>query len=392
MFGLFSSKEKEELVLVFDIGSSSIGGAFFLTQKSGIPKLILSIREPIAFEEKINIDRFLLLTIKSLEIVVGKICLKGMGAPVKIFCVLSSPWHVSQARVVNLEKNTPFVFTPALAASLIEKEVKLFEEEHLAKYVNDEHGIGPIELKNMKIMLNGYETMEPIGQKAKTLSMNLFISMSPRVFLKKIESAISKHFHCTNIKFSSFTMASFTVVRDLFINQKDFLLVDIRGELTDISMVKQDILKETASFPMGINFMIRGIASSLKCSLDEARSFFSLYKEGHASKLVEKKIESTVVSLKTEWLKKFQESLSNLSNNISIPANVFITANPELADFFIEIIKKEQFNQYTFAESKFNIAFMGTEALHGLAVFKEETIRDPALIIESIYINRYLLR
>ncbi|OGI85949.1 hypothetical protein A3A01_00920 [Candidatus Nomurabacteria bacterium RIFCSPLOWO2_01_FULL_39_17] len=394
MFGISSSKEKEELMLVFDVGSSSVGGAFFVAQKSSIPRLIFSLREPIALEEKINIDidRFLLLTIKSLETVASKICLRGIGAPSEVFCVLSSPWHVSQTRTVNLEKNTPFIFTPELASSLIDKEVKFFEDEHLAQYENDAGGIRSIELKNMKVMLNGYEAPNPVNQKAKMLSMTLFFSMSPEIFLKKIEEAICRYFHCPRIKFSSFTMASFTIVRDLFINQRDFLLVDIRGELTDISMIKQDILKETASFPMGLNFIIRGIAFALNCSLDEARSFFSLYKEGHASKLVEKRIGPIILFLKAEWLRKFQESLSNLSNDISIPANVFITANPELADFFIEIIKKEQFNQYSFTESKFQITFLGTETLHGLATFKENVVRDPALIIESIYINRYLLK
>src|SRR3989338_8887929 len=171
MFGLASSKEKEELVLVFDVGSSSVGGAFFVMKKSGIPKLIFSLREPIAFEEKINIDRFLLLTIKSLEIVASKICLKGIGAPSKVFCVLSSPWHVSQTRTVNLEKNIPFIFTPELASSLIDKEIKLFEDEHLAKYENGAGGIRSIELKNMKVMLNGYEAPNPVNQKAKMLSM-----------------------------------------------------------------------------------------------------------------------------------------------------------------------------------------------------------------------------
>jgi len=46
--GIFSKpKEEKELALVFDIGSSSVGGAVFEIQKFGIPKIILSIREPI---------------------------------------------------------------------------------------------------------------------------------------------------------------------------------------------------------------------------------------------------------------------------------------------------------------------------------------------------------
>ena len=54
MFGISSSKEKNELALVFDIGSSSVGGALFELEPSGIPKIIYSVREPIILEEEID--------------------------------------------------------------------------------------------------------------------------------------------------------------------------------------------------------------------------------------------------------------------------------------------------------------------------------------------------
>ena len=166
--GIFSKpKEEKELALVFDIGSSSIGGAVFEVQKLGIPKIILSIREPIILEDKIDTERFLFLTIKSLEIVVSRICMMGIEKPSKIFCVLSSPWYASQTRTIKLEKNTPFLFTQKLADNLIQKEISLFEEENLSKFSHAENKVQLIEFKNMKTMLNGYATSDPINKKAK---------------------------------------------------------------------------------------------------------------------------------------------------------------------------------------------------------------------------------
>jgi len=100
--GIFlGNKKKDELVLVFNIGSSSVSGALFRAQSSGIPKIIFSAKEPVLVEKKIDIDRFLLLTIQSLQIVVDKIYKAGLGAPSRIFCVLSSPWYTSQTRVIS---------------------------------------------------------------------------------------------------------------------------------------------------------------------------------------------------------------------------------------------------------------------------------------------------
>jgi hypothetical protein len=388
---LFSkSKKKEELVMVFDVGSSSVGGALFYVQNSGVPKIIFSVREAITLEKEIDPERFLSLTTKSLEVVVGKILSKGVGAPKKIFCVLSSPWYASQTRTINMQKNTPFVFNTKLADGLIAKEISLFEEEHLKKYVEGGSKIVAIELKNMKTVLNGYNAPNPFNQKATELQMTMFISMSSEEVLSKIQEVVCKHFSCESIKFSSFAMASFTVARDMFAHHEDFILVDVGGEVTDLSIIKKDILCSSASFPVGPNFIIRGVASELNSSLEEAKSLISLYKNGHAAEWAEKKLEPIIGKFRAEWLKKFQESLMSISNDISIPSTVFISVDQDLAEFFSEIIKDEKLNQYILTDSKFQVIFLGTEVLHGAATLEKDVERDPFMIIESVYINRFL--
>lgn len=391
--GIFPWNKKEnKLVLVFDIGSSSVGGALFLMQESGIPKIITTFRESITLQKSLNIDKFLSSTMKSLEVVVGKIYGARMGRPEEIFCVLSSPWRVSQTRVIKLEKNTPFIFSSKLAESLIQKEITLFEEEYLAKYEDVKSPVRSIEFKNIKTMLNGYETRNPLNQKVKEVEMNIFISISPEQVLRKIEEIIGKCFHFKVIKFSSSTLASFAVLRDMYPHNENFLLIDIGGEVTEISMAKKNILRESISFPFGLNFMIRGVASSLHSPISEAKSLISLFKDGHAAESIAKKLGSVIDRLKNEWLKNFQESLANLSNDISVPAAIYLMVDREMRDFFSEVIKTEQFNQYTLTESKFEISYLDTEAFHGMIFFDNNVVRDPNLIICSIYINRFLLK
>lgn len=388
---LFSAaKKKDELVLVFDIGSSSVKAALFYMQKSGIPRIITSIREPILLEDKVDINRFFSLTIKALDTVTEKIYKKGLGAPSKIFCIFSSPWHVSQTRIISLEKNSSFVFTSKLADSLIQKEVGLLKDEYLKKYPHIGNSLRLIELKNIKISLNGYETLNPLNKKIKQLEMTVFISMSEEEVCKKIEESIGKRFHFREIKFSTFTMASFTVIRDLYAHKENFLLINVGGEITDISMIKNNTLRESTSFPLGINFMIRNIAASMNCSLSEAKSLVSLFKDGHAADTTVSTMEPLIKKLKSEWLVSFQSSLANLSSDISIPALVYITIDKDLADFFAEIIKTEQFNQYTLTEAKFQIFFLNIENLHSIAVVDKDAMFNAFLTIDSVYINRFL--
>ena len=389
---IFSGHKKNELILVFNIGSSFVDGALFFAQSSGIPKIIFSAQELIKIEKKVDIDHFLLLTIRSLEIVAKKFYKAGLGAPSQIFCVLSSPWHISQTRIINFKKNTPFIFTPKLADELIKKEIKLFEEERALKYGNSNNKVRVIELKNIKIKLNGYEISESIDKKTKELEITIFISIGGEQVLKKIEDTIGRYFHFKQIKFSSFALSFFTLARDLYSKQENFLLVDVGGEMTDIFLVKKNTMRESTSFPLGSNFLARGVASDLDCTLNEADSFISLFKDGHAEESVALKLALILNKLRKEWLKKFQDSLVNLSNDISIPSIIYIVVDKDLVDFFSETIKSEEISQYTLTESKFEVVFLNTELLHRIAVFKENIIREPFLIIDSIYINRFLIK
>lgn len=388
--GIFSKAKKEELALVFDIGSSSVGGALFSMSESGVPKILYSVREPIILEEKINFDRFLLLTLRALNEVAGKIYQTRLGAPKSFFCVLSSPWYSSQLRTIKLQKNNLFVFNSKLADSLIQKEIAFFAEENLQKNIGEENKWEPIELKNIKTVLNGYVTGEPLDQKTKELQMDIFMSMSPELVLKDIRTTIAKYFHFRELKFSSFAMASFVVVRDIFTRQDNFLLIDIGGEITDISMIKNGALSESISFPMGPNFVVRGVSSELHVTIGEARSLISLYEDGHANASTAKKLKNIIMQLKNTWLLKFQESLSNLSNDISIPSTIFIAVDKDFSEFFADTIKSEQFNQYTLTESKFEVFFLDTGVFHDRAVFGENVGRDPFLMMEAIYANKFL--
>ena len=388
--GFFTKSESNsKLVAVFDLGSSSIGGALFWKRDEEGPKIIYSIRESMPLKKNIKFEEFLSDTTSALDRVAAKLSTVGLGAPKKFFCVLSSPWYSSQVRVITLKKNVPFVFNLKLADELIKKENALFEEEYVRSMPN-ESKVRSIELKNMRILLNGYATTNPLDQKTEDLEMDVFVSISPEEVLSNIENAIERHFNTKDVRFASFALASFTVARDMFIHQDNFSLVDIGGEITEICSVRKDALRSSISYPLGYNYFIRGVASAFNCSLDEAKSYISLYKDDHSGGTKEKKLAAVIEKLKLDWLARFQESLVFLSNDISVSSTIFMTIDEELAAFFADTIKNEQFNQYAFTESKFRVVYLGSQMLHGIAEYKKDIKHDSFITIESIYINRFL--
>jgi len=386
----FKNKEKDKFIFVLDIRSSSVGGAVFLMSENKAPKIVFTVREKIPLIEKVNLNKFLALTLKSLDNVLNKIHQQGFQYPKKIICSLSSPWYLSQTRIISYTKNTPFIFNNKLADDLIEKDIKLFESEYLKKYRYLNNGIKLLEFKNMKILLNGYPCEKPLNQKANDLQMTVYLSVAEKNTLDKFQKLINKYYSFEDIKFISFLRASFGVSRNIFVHDDSFLLVDIGGEITDISMVKKDVLRSSISFPLGKNFFIRGIKEKLNCSNEEAFSFFNLYQQKHLNNDMNNTLNTILIELKNKWINSFQESLASITNDISIPSIIFITIDEDWADFFIQIIKTEQFNQYSLTDSKFRIVFLGNQALHGIAFFDKNIYRDPFLTLIVIYINDFI--
>jgi cell division ATPase FtsA len=385
---LFSRSGGENLYLVFDVGSSSVGGALCSRGADGTPKIITSVREPIVLEEGLEGEKLLANTAKCLESVAAQIA--KSGSPKRIFLVLSSPWYSSQTRIIKLRKEFPFTFNASLADELIKKETELFKQEHFHPNQGTNLAVRLLELKNIRITLNGYETATPLNQKATELEMAIFVSMSGEETIKKFEEAVHQHFGVRNLEFCSFALASFTVVRDLHKKSDSFLLVDIGGEMTDVSMVKKNMLYESISFPLGRNYLIRGAASLLSCSLFEAESCISLFKDGHTAEETKKKIEPIITKVRVTWLQNFQKALADLSNDISVPSTIYLSVDDDLEGFFTETIKSEQFSQHTLTESKFDIIPLNTEFFHGFASFGNDTPRDSFLISNAIYVNHLL--
>ncbi len=241
----------------------------------------------------------------------------------------------------------------------------------------------------MHITLNGYHALEPVGKKASELELSLFISISSKKIIDGIEEEL-KHFFHMPIIFSSFLFSSFIAVRDVFSGEKNFLVVDVAGELTDVGLIKDSGLAQSASFPQGKNFIARHLSEDLKRSGSDVMTLINLLIAGTLDKAMKPKIEELLSQARSKWLSGFQSTLANLSNDLSLPATIFLTADPDMATWFQESIKTEEFNQYSLTEKQFNVILVGKESLHQFVTPGDASSRDPFLMLEAIFINRIL--
>jgi len=391
--GLFSfskKKPKRDVALCLDIGSANIGASLIALYPGTIiqPEVISSSRKDIPFTDELNFDDFLIAMTKTLHLVLLDIHKKAKGVPEKAFVVLASPWYASETKKIHYSKDTPFTFTKEIWDALLKDEVKHFEDEHMSKYKHIGDHARLLEKKNIKVYLNGYDTENPVGKKTKTLDLSLYLSMSPLSILSLIHTKIQSVFAIDKIRFSSFLYASFVVFRDMISESKDFICIDVGGEVTDIAIIKDDAIVDSVSFPLGKNALIRSLSKSLKVSPPDVLSLFALYSSGRCEDKIKNKIESALAKIQSEWLSHFQKGLMTMKGELEVPNAVFITADKDVGEWFRMAVENDEFGQYALSERKFNAILIDGSILNRYVTWNGELESDPFIMLETIFISR----
>jgi len=368
----------QHFIVVFDIGSASIGGAFVSITPSQQPEIIFTIRRNIPFQEKLNFQRFLDSMITTLEEMFEIMQKSGGGVRVdQAFCILASPWYASQTRLVHYKQETPFIVTQKGLNKLIEREIGLFRESKL--FAHSKVGGTPPEImesKNIQMKLNGYEARDPYGKNVSELEIALYISMIPSNIFSSINESIVKFWHVPPVHFSSFSFTAFDTIRDIFVEESSFLFIDISGEVTDISLAKNNVLLESISFPAGKNSLIRAIVKDMHTSPTAAISEMNMYLEAKSTLEHGRQIEEILTKEIKEWKLFFEDALSQFAIQFPIPRTIFYTADANVSEWFEDAIKNADFSRFSPEDGKFAVKSLGSTFLSKFIKVLETDFQD----------------
>jgi len=391
--GFIFSTKKEKLVAIFDIGSGSIRGAIVsipLNNKS-IPKIIKSVKNEIKISEEFDFKKLINEMSSTLHLTASHLYDKKIGAPEEIYCFLSSPWYISEINTIRMSKEKSFIFTKNLADGLIKNEIEKLIKVYKNKYSMTNGDAEIMEQHTISVALNGYTVNEPIGLKCQSLEMDMVISLAPKICLDKIRETLSKTFHHRKINFSTFTLATFFAVRDKYINQNSYLLIDISGEITDVGIVNKGVLKSVLSFPFGKKTFFKYMCTKLEIELRDAKELFKLYSQDNLSAEFKEKATPLFKSIENSWGESFAECLNTLPHVLTLPSTIFLTADNDIKEWFANVLRNEKYTQAKISTSTRTVMTLeGSEFLNMCDT--KESACDPFLMIESISVMRKIVK
>lgn len=391
---LFSSsnKKSEEVSAVFNIGSGSAEGYLVKFSKISKPEIVYAKSVPISFQKNLNLERYFKLMIKAFDLVAQNIQKQGLlhlnftglrnyGVRNSHY-ILFSPWCASRTKIIKIKKDKSFETSHNLLDDIISDQEKIFLSDDLA------HDSTIIEKKVIEVKINGYKTTDVHGQKTKDVELSFFLTSASESTLKELKNTARRYFNFRSSYFHSFALSSFSAIRDIYFNKENFMYLDVHEELTDISIVKDNVFAESVSFPIGRNFFIRQLSEEFRVSAEEAYSLMNLYFSDKCNQETSQKVQASINwSLKT-WLGNFHSVLTSLSLNMYLPRTIFITASDGISVFLAKKLKGERFSQFSLTEESFDVIILDNKKMSEYCKSDRNFKKEPHMELECIFLNK----
>jgi hypothetical protein len=387
MFGKMGSTKP---VAVFDISSSSVGGAHVLLSHDKEPIVLVQSRADAPLQDDIDMKRFVGETVRHLEMVITEIRKADIHQPEYVQLVLASPWYLSQTRTIVYKKTTPFICTEKLIDGLIQKEIEYMMESDMGRFGGFGKEAILVEKQLSLVKLNGYSTNKPYGKHAETIEIFLTITVAPKIIVDFFSDVIRRNYGARTVGVTTSPYATFVVARDYFDAQHESMIIDVGEEITDVAFIKDSLFLYQHSFPMGTYELYRTIAAGGGQSSIEAKTLLETYRLGKLSAKARQGVESALVLYKKEWQKSLEGILDAGHYGFCLPEQCFITADARFELIFTDIINTDPFIQHTCSRGIVRPIFLNQENIGVLVRHTGTDVLDIPISTAALFVERLL--
>ncbi len=364
------------LVALLDIGSTRVSGVL-ISPTDDFPQILFTTDIPVILRDKLDTARFFRDVAEAAKEVLKNLIKSGHGAPKQTICFLSAPFYASRTNIFSQKEPESFVCSQKLLDSLIKKKIKDFP------------GYEILESKVLSISLNGYRVASPFGQQTQEIEFSHYLSVASAPVLAQLRQAISGVIYSTSIQFHSSAFVFFQTLGCLTAANKNYLALDFTGEISELSLIWRDALRETVSFPLGENWLIRELAQALKTTLEEGYSILRAYQSAHTNEAVEKTLTEALNKLRPVWLAAFREALNRALANSFLPKELFLLGKADLSPIIKQWLETESWQNLMLGDANLAIKIIDPVIFASLYNRIPQNL-DLATLVEIIFYDTML--
>ncbi|XKT74255.1 MAG: hypothetical protein ACJKTH_02790 [Patescibacteria group bacterium UBA2163] len=313
-------KNNPHNTLIIDIGTASLAGAVITPLKEGGVHMRSVRRMTIGSGDAHTREALQTQTLSSFKDLLNQYHTESVK---KVVIVVAAPWH--EAHIRTLHSSTKK--TATITEETLKKAVRRYQNE-----VPPKEGSVDVEAVAMQVTVNGY----PTNLEKSVLGNNIAINLYESEMHKKTQQDFIDAVHATipdvPVDFNTFPLVSLVALR-LLLEDQTFIVADVAGEATEVSVMQNDQLQYFASFPIGVRTIARDIAGS-DGAINDTLSRLALLGRGELSSEENENITESYADAFTQWRVAFDEVLQAAAEQTPIPYTLVLLADKEPMSWF----------------------------------------------------------
>lgn len=315
-----SKKQKLPSSIIIDIGTASVGAALMSRGALGTPVLSRVHRTPIGTGSETSRQALLQTAENALKTLLQEYATTVVK---DVRVVVAAPWHEAHIRTLTAKTD----HLAAISEKTLTRAVTRYQSEKPPQSGNVD-----VEAVAIHVLVNGYGTSLSRAVNGTRIDINLYESEMSRDIQKRFWSRIESVFPNAEISFHTFPLISLVALRAL-IADTSFMIVDIAGEMTELSVLFNDTLRHIASFPIGYQTIARAMSPDPE-TIGDTMSRLTLWSRGELAEDEQSKVSSAFAKAFSKWHEAFDEVLRSVSEHSPIPHALYLLGDKEPLGWF----------------------------------------------------------
>ncbi|HWU24382.1 MAG TPA: hypothetical protein VN086_01345 [Candidatus Paceibacterota bacterium] len=379
-------KHSSSSMVLITIGSSACSGAYVEYKTGDQPTIHYNTRHVIESRDGEDLKTAMLRTLDMVGtdlIEIGAPTLRretGSGSVDGVLISIAGPWQETKVRTETVQPGTPFTFTRHMLSEIVASHANVSEN----RVSFGESVIATI--------LNGYDIADPFGKKANRAEVVILSSSLDKDVTEQIRNRIRKLYHTHSISFTAFAPVTYAVLRDLYPHERDFLVLDVATEDTDLAFVKAGLLVDVGTLQFGLNKLLDATHAAERMTVEEENGAqpATSSQPGYINPDRNARFSERAETARDEWLKSLADLLKHFAQLHALPRTLFVVAQPNARDYLKRTLDSSILHELWLSDEPLSVIPITSEQFTGRLRTKAHAETPIFLSILALYQKKLL--
>jgi hypothetical protein len=377
----FFRKHSRSSVALLSVGSAHVYGAYAYYAPGKLPTICYTVASHIEPREGEELMSALLRTLDDAGTMLverGAPVLRreiGNGRADSVLVSIGGSWQDTKVHTETINPGKPFVFTKKLLGEVVASSTHIPE---------DRVSFGETVVATI---LNGYEISDPYGKKANRAEVVIMSSTLDRKVTEEIRKRVRRLYHTHEIDITAFAPVTYAVLRDLYPHEKDFLVLDVGSEATDLTFVKHGLLADVGTLPLGRNQLLSATRAAERMTVEEEVGTIKRTSElpGYINHDRNVRFSARAEEARDKWLRGLADLLKKFAEQHPLPRTLFLITDPGARDFLKRTLDSDILHALWLSDEPLSILTVSPEHFSGKVRTQGSADADIFLSLLALY-------